>query len=250
MFRHKPVKAISRALRLSLYHWLNGPGFRYHGIPISIPDEIPFAIKKQLMRGGYEEPERRLVDRFLDPAMPVIELGGSLGVLSAFISSKLLPQTPYVIVEANPKLVETCRQNAERGRGSHRRPIVVHCAIAYGVPEVSFPVTDNVHGNRVGGGAPDLHDVSVTARTLADIYETIAPQSGDFSLVMDIEGSEFDVFLNDPDVLANCKLAIVETHPQVFLQRGKTLADFLDLARAAKMEILAQDRDTFAFGRS
>jgi len=246
MSRRGPLKRLTRVLRLKLYHSLHGAGFRYHGIPITVPDEIPFGIKKQLMRGRYEEPERRLVERFLDPAVATIELGGSLGVLSAFIGSRLKPETPYLIVEANPRVLDTCRTNARTGRGTGQVE-VLHGALAYGGDTVEFPIDDNVHVNRVGstkGGT-----VSVPASTLAGFVEQLAGHGQPYALVMDIEGAEFDVFLNEPEAFAACSLAIVETHPHLFAERGKTVADFLELVRKAGMRVLAQDGISYAFGR-
>lgn len=238
--------SLSRRARLAWYHWRHGPGFRYHGIPISIPDEIPYGIKRQLMQGTYEEPERRLVERFVDPALPLLEVGGSLGVLSAFIGRKLNPRTPFLVVEANCRIVEACRANARAGRGPDGRVTVLNCALAYGASEVSFPVEDNVHGNRLGSTGGQM--VTVPARTLSDLRTELG-EAGPFTLVMDIEGYELDVFERDGETLRTCALAIVETHPPHFAERGKSLDDFLALARGLGFEILAQDGVSYAFGR-
>lgn len=248
--RRGPVKELSRAVRLALYHWRNGPGFDYHGIPISIPDGIPYSIRKQLMQGRYEEPERRLIERFLDPAQPLIELGGSLGVLSAYIGRRLLPETPYLVVEANTRVVEACRHNARTGRGAEGKLTVMNCALAYGASEVSFPVSDHVHVNRLDGASQrDLEMITVPAHTLAALRAMLDDRPGRFTLVMDIEGSEYDVFTNDREALRDCTLAIVETHPHFFAERGKTLEEFLELTRANGFAVAGQDGNSFAFHR-
>lgn len=246
--RRRPLKDVSRRLRLALYHWRHGPGFAYHGIPISIPDEIPFSIKRQLMQGRYEEPERRLVERFINPTLPLIEVGGSLGVLSAFIGRKLHPRTPYLVVEANTRIIETCRANARTGRGPDGRVTVMNCALAYGASEVSFPVDDNIHANRLNGTAQET--ITVPAHTLAALRQMLDPGPDPFTLVMDIEGYEFDVFETDGETLRECKLAIVETHPGLFAERGRSLDGFLALVRDLGFEILAQDGVSYAFGRT
>lgn len=251
MSRRGPIKRLTRRLRLAFYHWRHGPGFSYHGIPIAIPDEIPFGIKKQLMRNRYEEPERRLIERFVDPAQPLIELGGSLGVLSAYTGRRLAPETPFLVVEANPRIVEACRTNARAGRGPDGRLTVMNCALAYGASEVSFPVGDNVHVNRLSAVRPDRQQTAtVPAHTLAELRRELDDRAGPYTLVMDIEGSEYDVLVNDREALKSCALAIIETHPHLFAERGKTLDDFLDLARDNGFDILAQDGNTFAFHRT
>ena len=249
--RRGPFKELSRAVRLAFYHWRNGPDFDYHGIKIHIPDDIPFSIRKQLMQGRYEEPERRLIERFLDPAQPLIELGGSLGVLSAYTGRRLLPETPYLVVEANTRVVEACRRNARTGRGPAGRVTVMNCALAYGVKEVSFPVSDHVHVNRLDAILQkQLETMTVPAHTLAELRGMLDDRPGPFTLVMDIEGAEYDVFTNDRAALGQCTLAVVETHPHFFAERGKTLDDFLALARDNGFAVAAQDGNSFAFQRA
>lgn len=251
MRRRGPIKRLTRRIRLAIYHWRFGPGFNYHGIPIAIPEEIPFGIKKQLMQGRYEEPERRLIERFVDPKQPMVELGGSLGVLSAYIGRKLAPETPFLVVEANPRIIEACTANARAGRGPDGRLTVMNCALAYGASEVSFPVGDNVHVNRLSGARRDVQETAtVPAHTLAEFRRALDERPGSFTLVMDIEGSEFDVFANDREVLESCALAIVEAHPYLFVERGKSLEDFLDLVHGAGFHTLARDGNTFAFQRT
>ena len=242
-----PWKALTRRLRLALYHWRKGPGFDYHGIRIELPDHIPFGMCRQLMQGRYEEPERRLVEKFMDPVLPVIEIGGSLGVLSSFIGSRLTPRTPFLVVEANSRIIGTCLTNARAGRGPCGLLTVINAALAYGTREIAFPVSDQIHANRIGADGPDMR--VVPAKTLAQLREQLG-EPGPFTLIMDVEGYEFEAFENDQGALASCSLAIVETHPGVFEAQGKTLDQFLDLVFSQGFEVLARDGTSYAFGRA
>ena len=45
------IKKLRDDIRLWYFHWLNGPGFEFHGLNVEVPGNIQFAIKKQLIRG-------------------------------------------------------------------------------------------------------------------------------------------------------------------------------------------------------
>lgn len=242
----KTPKQLSRDFRLGLYRLRHGPKFRYHSISVSIPDHIPFTFKRQVMQGKYEEAERRLVDAYLDPNLPVVEAGGSLGILSAYVASRLAPATPYWVIEANPDIIDICAENA----ASQPRavPVQVHnLAIAYGAETVSFAKSENVHISRLGSQALP-GNIEVAARTLRQIISDMGVDQG-YSLIMDIEGAEFDVFEKDAAAFQSCRLAIVEIHPRIFEQQGRSLARFMDLVAKAGMKVLDQSDNTLALVR-
>lgn len=241
--RKKPLKELSRALRLKFYHWRNGPGFDYHGCHIELPDHIPFAFKRQLMQGVYEEAERELIEKFLDPQLPVIELGGSLGVVSAFVGSRLAADTPYRIVEANPVVLPILERNANSTRKG-RKSEIIHRAVAYGKETVSFAVSENVHISRVGGNNPS-RTVEIKTTTLAGEVAALGADMR-YTLIMDVEGSEWDVLQFDRAAFACCDLAIIEFHPPVFADAGNSTEGFMAMVRAAGMEIVAQTQNTIA----
>ncbi|KQZ87140.1 hypothetical protein ASD64_06760 [Mesorhizobium sp. Root157] len=242
----KTLKKLSRDFRLGLYRLRHGPKFDYHSIKVTIPDHIPFTFKRQVMQGKYEEAERRLVDAHLDPHLPVIEMGGSLGILSAYIARKLAPQTPYWVIEANPDIIDICTENVATQPRSV--PVQVHnYAIAYGAESVSFAKSENVHISRLGSDILP-GNVNIAARTLQQIVSAMGVTEG-FSLIMDIEGAEFDVFENDGEAFASCRLAVVEIHPHIFEQQGRSVARFMELVEKAGMKTLEQHENTLALVR-
>ncbi|MBN9249863.1 MAG: FkbM family methyltransferase [Mesorhizobium sp.] len=240
------LKQLSRDFRLGLYKLKQGEKFDYHSIKVAIPDHIPFTFKRQVMQGKYEEAERRLVDAYLDAHLPVIEAGGSLGILSAYISSKLAPETPYWVIEANPDIVDICAENVKsRPRNI---PVQVHnYAIAYGAETISFAKSENVHISRLSSSALP-GNIEVAARTLGQIVSAMGVEQG-YSLVMDIEGAEFDVFERDAAALASCRLAIVEIHPHIFEQQGRNLSRFIELVNGTGMKVANRHENTLALTR-
>jgi FkbM family methyltransferase len=242
----RTLKQLSRDFRLGLYRLRHGPKFDYHSIKVSIPDHIPFSFKRQVMQGRYEEAERRLVDAHLDPRLPVLELGGSLGILSAYVARMLDPRTPYWVIEANPDIVDICAENANvRPRPV---PVQVHNhAIAYGAETVSFARSANVHISRLAS-AIQPGNIEVPARTLSQVVAAMGAVAG-YTLIMDIEGAEYDVFEKDPEAFASCRLVVVEIHPHIFEQQGRTVAGFLELVDKAGLKVLERTENTLALVR-
>ena len=234
MTNNSPIKTLSRKLRLWFYHLRKGPNFYYHGVEIVLPDSLMFTFKRLIMKGRYEEAERRLIEKYMSPTLPVVELGGSLGVVSAFIGSRLRDGVPCRIVEANSAILDVCQRNANSARPSGESE-VIHAAIAYGRERVSFAASENVHISKVGE-AGEGH-ITVATTTLEEQVRAVRGLEG-YTLVMDVEGMEYDVFEQEPEILSRCELAIVEFHPSVFESAGRTLEGFMSLVDKAGLKSL------------
>ncbi|MGB7307187.1 MAG: FkbM family methyltransferase [Burkholderiaceae bacterium] len=197
----------------------------YHGVPVYLPKGVPWDVFKQLVRGHYEQAEQVLIQKYLSPNLPVIELGGSMGVVSAYVRTVLNPTTPMTVVEANPKLIPVLERNAfASDNGAFTR--VLHHAVSTTPGSLDFPVSDDYLSNRISA-KNDGETVSVQTITLGQLTESL----DQYSLIMDIEGAEFDIFKNDAPALKACQLAIVEVHPHYFDgQPGYTENDFIALA--------------------
>lgn len=234
----------SRTLRMAWYHLLNGPNFSYHGVPVKLPAKTPYPFKRDIIRQVYEEPERRLIEKYLNPKIPVVELGGSLGIVSAYVSSKLSDETPFIIVEANSSILDVCEMNANwRARSNPAR--LLHAAIAYECETVSFASSENVHLSAIASERVPGSE-SVPAATVSDVLSQISGKQS-FTLIMDIEGMEYDVLEREPKVFANCDLAIIEFHPDKFAARGKSVDDFFYLAKSCGLKVLETDGQSAAF---
>src|SRR5262249_33016995 len=92
-------------------------------------------MKSTLADGSYEREERMLIERFLPADLPVIELGGAIGVVSCFTSRKLARPEQHIVVEANPSLIPTLSLNRDL---NHGRFAVRHAALGYDSDEVDF----------------------------------------------------------------------------------------------------------------
>ncbi len=224
-----------------------GDGYDYHGARVRLPNHLQSAVRWTVLKGGYEESERRLVERFLNPALPVVELGGSLGVLSSYVAKRLGDDVLFIVLEANPDIVDLCRLNATAD-GTRRNVRVRNAALAYDAETVSFHASRNVHESSLAS-----HDkpgnVTVPATTL---YALLRDEGidGPYTLVCDIEGTEWDLHLRDGEALSRCAMAVIELHPNVFEREGWQVQAFLDRMAGYGLGLIAREVNVYAFGRA
>lgn len=208
------IRDYFRRRRVARHIARNGYAFDFHGLSVSIPPDSPPGVGNALLRGKYEAEEAAFVLHHLDPTLPVIELGGSIGVLSSLIQSRLAAGVRHVVVEANPALIDICRQNGTQRSDSHAE--VINAAVGYGASHLEFAIGDNIHSNRLAKPG-DVREqvIKVPAITLAELLNSLGETAG-YSLVCDIEGGELDLIKNEWDQVKKAKLVIMELHPKVY----------------------------------
>lgn len=227
----KPLRLLRQDIEIAAHKLRHGGSFALDGLVISIPGDTKRDIKLQIVSGEYEKAEIELARKWIDPTLPIVELGGCMGVLSAHLRRLLAPGVPLVVVEANPGLTETCKANAMRP--APEGPTNVMCAaVAYGVDHVHFHLNRNVHVSRIAdtGKAANFRCPAVTLQKV--VAQKLA-ENAPFTLVCDIEGCEYDVFEKDTAVLQRCAVAIVEVHPHMFDDSAAAEKRFLSLAASA-----------------
>ncbi len=176
------------------------------GCVFNLQDILDPGTRIELITKKYEAAERRAVTRYLRRDLPVIELGGSMGVV-ACVTNKLL-QNPraHVVVEANPRAAAQLGHN-RRLNGCEFE--IVNCAIAYGTSSVNFRPSTNMAGSSITRPGDEM-PVTVDAIQLGRIVE--GRGLGPFSLICDIEGVEYDLVCQEIAVLAKAHTIIMETH--------------------------------------
>jgi FkbM family methyltransferase len=172
---------------------------------------ITTASKSKFMFNQYERPEREAVRRFVDPAMPVVEFGGSIGVISCLTNRKLVAPERHVVVEANPALVPLLLRNRDRNRC---RFTVLPRMIAYGAEQARFYAeTGNfVIGSATPAASGRTIDVvtvpTIDLRSIVDEY-----QFDRCTLVCDIEGGESELFRHESEIVSErVATLILEVH--------------------------------------
>jgi FkbM family methyltransferase len=177
----------------------------------TIPDSL---TKLFLLDGRYELPERRAVKKHLRRDLPVIELGGALGVV-ACVTNKLLAQpSAHVVVEANPLAIPPLTVNKE---ANHCAFEIVNRAIAYGVDSVTFNPTVDIASNSIESDGTQLYGTEQPVTVQAVQLGSLVAEHGfaRFSLVCDIEGKEYDLVCHEIEVLKKADVIVMETHARI-----------------------------------
>jgi FkbM family methyltransferase len=175
---------------------------------VAVPEEAKAETVAAIIFGVYEYPERLLISRWLPNDLDCVELGCSIGVISRVILSKLNPACRLIAVEASEKLLDLTRKNLQTV-GAFSRFTAIHRAVHYEGETVIFASQmDHIRGRIATSG--HSNGTKTPCITLKQLIEGNSLQK--FSLVMDIEGSEFDVVERDSDSLTGCQAIIAEVH--------------------------------------
>jgi len=190
---------------LGLLFDLKGARLHVGGCTFIIPRDVTTrSWRACFMQGDYERHERILIPRLVRPEDRVIELGGCLGVVSCLTNKLLADKTRHVVVEANPLCIRSLYRNRELNQAGF---LIEHCAVA-DQSEATF----YLHPRFIVGGSlqrPTDRPVRLPAKSLRQLER----ERGPFTvLIIDIEGSEREVFEESMDVLKQYRLVIVELH--------------------------------------
>ena len=184
---------------------LKGARFRAGGCTFRIPRDITTrAFRSCFLQRAYEQYEIELIPRYIRPDDRVLELGACMGIVSCITNKLLKDRTSHVVVEANPFCVPVMHRNREQNQCGF---LIEHCAVDL-KPEVTF----YLHPQFIVGGnsqRPTDRPVRLPAKSLRQLESERGPFS---ALIIDIEGSEREVFESSADVLKKYRVVIVELH--------------------------------------
>jgi FkbM family methyltransferase len=183
---------------------------RLDGCKFSIAkDRVPANVVDLLLSDLYEQPERNALKQFLDPELPVVELGACIGVVSCLTNRRLHKPEKHVVVEANPALLPLLEQNRARNDCHFQ---IVHAAVLDGAESVTFNVGDNILASGVHG--EERQGVVVSTVTLERLLN-----EHDFeraTLICDIEGAELQFVEHELKTLSERVVTIImELHDRM-----------------------------------
>jgi FkbM family methyltransferase len=196
---------------------LRGNRVRLEGSTFDVSDPvIPTLLKARFFRGRYERADRAITRRFVGSRLPVLELGGGIGVIACLTNRRLEDPTAHVVLEANPELLPTLERNRTL---NECRFAIVHGAIGHGTA-VSFNLCDEVceTGDHASYGflssgitAPTRRSVGVPTISVLDLLSRYA--FARCTLVCDIEGAELHMVQAELPTLAECvAILVLEVH--------------------------------------
>ena len=196
---------------------------------------LPANVVDLLLEDHYEEPERDALKEFLDPELPVIELGACLGVVSCLTNRRLRHPEKHVVVEANPTLVPMIEQNRERNGCGFR---IVNAAVSQGAETITFNVSDNILASSLHGD--EQQSVVVSTVTLQRLLEQHGFER--VTLICDIEGAELQLVEHEIDVLRErVSTIIMELHDRMVGE--EPTQRMLERLESVGFQILSKDRD-------
>jgi len=182
----------------------------FDGCTFSLQGIVDESMRAQLFTNNYEAEERRAVARYLRRDLPVVELGGSMGVVACVTNRLLINKKAHLVVEANPLAIPHLELNRKL---NHCKFEIVNRAIAYGVDSVTFRPSSSLCGNSITADG-DLPPVTVETVQLGELVRTRDFRR--FNLVCDIEGLEYDLVCQKSEVLKMADTIIMETHARYF----------------------------------
>jgi FkbM family methyltransferase len=208
LYREAGIKNLYDYLWLRLQVWVKGrkDEVRVDTCMFNLAGVANESIRIELITNRYESAERHAVARYLKRDIPVIELGGSMGVVACVTNKLLTNPTAHVVVEANPMAIPQLELNKKL---NGRQFEIVNRAIAYGVDSVTFRPSTNLAGSSITRDG-DQSPVTVPAVSLGDLVHDRGFKR--FNLVCDIEGLEYDLICQELEVLQYADTIIMETH--------------------------------------
>lgn len=153
------------------------------------------------MFGTFEGSEWTAVSRYLRTDLDTLELGAGIGCISCAIARMLEPSRHLVAVEPDLEGVALTRENLQHN-APNANAIVINAMVNY-----STEISISPFGSFKATEAERAVIPSVKLRDLVAQHF-----KGDYQLVMDIEGSELGLILNDRAALSSCRLIIAEFH--------------------------------------
>jgi FkbM family methyltransferase len=209
---------------------------RLDGCKFSIAkDRVPANVVNLLLSDLYEEPERKALARFVNPELPVVELGACIGVVSCLTNRRLLHPEKHLVVEANPALLPLLEDNRKRNGCQFK---IVHAAVSYGAETIAFNVDDNILASSVQPG--EREPVVVKTVTLERLLNEHGFERA--TLLCDVEGAELQLVEHELQTLSERVATIVmELHDRIV--GHEPTQQMLARLESAGFKIVSRDGD-------
>lgn len=210
------------------------------GCVIEVDDAgVAASTAASLFFGFYESAEIRMVQRYLPRNVDVVELGASLGAVSAQIARRLAPGWRLVCVEANAALLPLLRRNVH-ANAPHAALTVVHGALDYSSSDATaaFVVAAENVFSRLAEPGEEARAVHVPRVTLSALLEH--HRIADYVLVSDVEGAEAGLLERDKTALRRCRMIVAELHATSFARRRVGVEDLVRDVEALGFTVVAR----------
>ncbi len=194
----------------------------FEGLKVPRSPYLPEQRARQISRGNYEKPERKLSDKLIQPGDRVLEMGAGIGFVGGM---SVLHKSGAVLrsFEANPDLIPHIQSLYQINGLADRASVENKLVIAN--PERPETMTFYVHGSFLGSS---VYEARKSRRPSVEIptisWDAVKSDFCPDVVIMDIEGAERD-FVNHAD-LTGIRALIIEFHPALYGEDG--IADCLN----------------------
>ena len=174
--------------------------------------EISSVTKAELFWKIYESAEIRFIQKYLVGSLDVIELGSSIGIVSALIKKRLGKDARLICVEAHPALSRQIPINLKLN-ALFENVTCLNKAINYNPKNnqgVFFTPGEFSTTGRLAGGNPQDNSILVETVTLSGLKSSFGINN--FTLIADIEGAEAYIIREDKEGLSDCQHLFLELH--------------------------------------
>jgi FkbM family methyltransferase len=182
-----------------------------NGVQIDLrSDAISKSMVQKLRTRRYETAETRLISSHLSQDVPALDLGAGVGYTTCLLDQFTEEGVPVVGLEADNRLRPVIERTKELNDSNFE---ILNTAYHSSSREIEFGVAEDFWvSSRYEHSNSSQTMSSVPARSVSDVLEEFSI-TGPFQLVVDIEGSEGDLIVNERDLLERrCELLIVEFH--------------------------------------
>tara|TARA_B100001173_G_scaffold174834_1_gene150866 strand:+ start:79 stop:840 length:762 start_codon:yes stop_codon:yes gene_type:complete len=221
--------------------------FVVDGIKFYVPLTIEPNIRYILAKGrSYESDEIRFLKRILEEGVNVVELGGSLGIVSGITRSIIGPLAKHIIVEANPELINICKNNACIHSNTTETEIICKAVSYAPTAKVGFTKGINSHTGRISKLSDEVY-YEVEKVELRTLVEKL-PGGVPYVLICDIEGAEYDMFKKEHrDTFKNLSFAVIGMRTRIYRSLGLNEEDFFNMLSEKGLKILDRSGDVLLF---
>jgi FkbM family methyltransferase len=194
----------------------------------------------------YEGAEIKFIRKYLPKGFDVIELGSSIGVVSSYLRSKMLESNKLVCVEANQDLIDLISVNLMLNSNSDLN-VVCNFAINYSSPDVDvyfISGTSNTTGYITTSEKGSNAQV-IQKKTLLEIKNDYFIDQ--YVLVVDIEGSEIEIIMNETEAFSQCRHLFIELHVSEYEGVIYTIEDMIYLLTERHNFVLKDRNDNVCY---
>lgn len=202
---NQDIKALSASWLSARWRSLSASNrVEFDGIYLALDPKMPRGLKRALWRADYEDAERAIIKRSIEPTDRVLEGGGGLGLVSMQIAS-IVGDENLLVYEASPSSHALMSRNVAANGFSFE---IRNKALSDRDGNLQFFVHDNVLSSssieRSG-----TNEINIPSDDIQTVINTFRPNV----LVLDIEGAEVATLKRAP--LASIDKIIMEIHPHL-----------------------------------